>query len=122
MWNRVSGYFVKTGLFLLAFVTLFILSIQIRYLPENTYMDTVAEHHRAGLYLILGALVLWIVMKGCRIIQKIPEKYNKTVVGVFLGIIFAGQMVYIFTLKPGLYADPFTLAYTAKEGDRKRDV
>lgn len=116
MWNRVSGYFVKTGLFLLAFVTLFILSIQIRYLPENTYMDTVAEHHRAGLYLILGALVLWIVMKGCRIIQKIPEKYNKTVVGVFLGIIFAGQMVYIFTLKPGLYADPFTLAYTAKAG------
>lgn len=119
MWNRVSGCFVKTGLFLLAFVTLFILSIQIRYLPENTYMDTIAEHHRIGLYLILGISVLWIVMKVCRMIQNIPEKYSKAVIAIFLGIIFAVQIVYIFTLKPGLYADPFALAYTAKAGLQK---
>lgn len=88
MLKQKAGYFVKMGLFLFAFLTLFILSVQIRYLPENTYLDTVAEHHRVWLYLIFGMVALWILMKICRVIQNIPERYNKTVVIAFLGIIF----------------------------------
>ena len=116
MWSRVSMGVARIILFLTLLATLFILSIQIRYLPENTYLEIIAEHHRVGLYLILGAVTLWILMKVCRMIQDVPEKYNKTVVASFLGIIFAVQMIYIFSLKPGLYADPFTLAYKAKAG------
>lgn len=118
MWNKVSACLVKTGLFLLMCSVLFILSIQVRYLPENTYLDTIAEHHRVVLYVIFGILTLWVFMKVCGAVQKISKAYDKAVVGAFLGLIFAVQLVYIFAFKPVLYADPFSLVYTAKAGLR----